>query len=149
MHEKHGKCLTKLLLSQTSSEDDVIAAMPLIERYTSLIYKRTTYCFKVNDTRRELFVKEGRDIGIIPPTQASLMEHVKKAAYVAGYVRGQTLERYPIILQQTNGAGRCGRKYAPCWTKSLPASLVIRDLIKCGYHPEKGCLSRFALHRIV
>ena len=106
MHEKHGKCLTKLLLSQTSSEDDVIAAMPLIERYTFLIYKRTTNCFKVNDTRRELFVKECRYIGIIPPTQAFLMEHAKRAAYVAGYVWGQTLERYPIILQQRNGAGR-------------------------------------------
>ena len=70
-----------LKLSQTPSEDEVIAAMPVLERFTTLIYKRTTNCFKANDTRRVLFVKDGRDI---PPTQVALMEQTKRAAYIAG-----------------------------------------------------------------
>ena len=115
----------------------------MIERYTSLIYKRTTNCCKVNDTRRELFVKEGRDIEMIPPTQAALIEHAKRAAYVAGYVWGQALERYPVIPPAEEWGWKvCDGKYVPCWTKSLPASLAIRDLIKCGCHPEKGCFGR-------
>ena len=58
-------------LSDTPSHQDVTEAFPLIERFTCLMYKRTTNAVSVNEARREMFVKDNRDLETIPPTSAA------------------------------------------------------------------------------
>ena len=60
----------------------------------------------VNDERRELFVKEGKEKKKNPPTQASLMEQAERATYIAGYVWGRVLAKYPVLPSLRTGAGR-------------------------------------------
>ena len=43
--------------------------MPILERYVTIMYDRTSTCMKVNDVRRGLFTHKGRDIEAIPPLQ--------------------------------------------------------------------------------
>ena len=77
-----------LALSNCPSPSQVAAAMPLIERFTYVMYKRTTNCLTVDETRREMFVEDGNDLSSIPPTSSALREHTKRVAYVAGRVWG-------------------------------------------------------------
>ena len=49
--------------------------LPMIERYVALMYKRTTTSLSVNEARREMFVKDGRNPENMPPTVAALFQH--------------------------------------------------------------------------
>ena len=54
-------------LNQQPTLMQVQEAMPTIERFTVLLYNRTSNCLKTNECRRELFC-QGRSICNIPPT---------------------------------------------------------------------------------
>ena len=79
-------------LSNRPTDNDIDEAMPIIERVVILLYHRTSNCTSVNECRRELFCN-GRTCDNIPPTPAALLQHVKRAAYMAGYVWANAL--YP------------------------------------------------------
>ena len=59
-------------------------AFPIIERFTVLMYKRKTNTIIAEEALREMFVKNGSDLGI-SPTYAILLEHIFRAAYMAGH----------------------------------------------------------------
>ena len=46
-----------------------------------------------------MFVKNGRDPEIIPPTSLALLEHTSQAAYYAVYVQNNTLVSSPHLPQ--------------------------------------------------
>ena len=45
----------------------------------------------VNEARKHLFSQKGRSMDNLPPTQAALVEHIKREAYQAGHVWAQML----------------------------------------------------------
>jgi hypothetical protein len=55
-----------------------------MERYVILLYDRTSTQEHVNEARKQLFTQKGRAIDGLPPTQAALVQHIKRAAYQAG-----------------------------------------------------------------
>ena len=71
--------------------------MAVLERFVVLLYDRTSSLVKVNEVRQELFSKRSRNLDSIPPTRASLEQHVKRAVFQGGYVWGQTLLRQPVF----------------------------------------------------
>ena len=56
-------------LSNVPAVDIVDEEMPILERYVTILYDRTSICTKVNDVRRNLFTRKGRDIETVPPPQ--------------------------------------------------------------------------------
>jgi len=58
-------------------------AMTIIERFVILLFYRTSTCTKVDRARRKLFPRK-TSVLQIPPTQAALEEHVKKAFFQGG-----------------------------------------------------------------
>ena len=56
-------------------------AMALIERFVVLLYNRTISQTTVNEERQELFSKGNRNLENIPPTQAALPQHTRRAVY--------------------------------------------------------------------
>ena len=44
----------------------------------------------MNQARKDLFAQKGTTIELIPPTQAALIQHVKRATYQAGYCWSQS-----------------------------------------------------------
>ena len=58
-------------------------SMSLLERFVVLMYDRTSDIMEVNEARKQLFAHKGRTFENIPPTQAALKQHIKRACYQA------------------------------------------------------------------
>ena len=118
---------------------EVHAAMKVLERFFVLLYDKTSSKSCVNETRVDLFARKGRDIYRIPPTQGSLLQHVKRAVYQAGYCWSQSLN--PMMeLPQPNEWGwksSSSGTWEVFWSELPEASQVCRELICCGC--TKGC----------
>ena len=57
-----------------------------------VMYSRTCPHQTVNEARQVLFAQGNKSIENIPPTQAALAQHIKRAAYQEGHAWGQALE---------------------------------------------------------
>ncbi|KAG0718185.1 hypothetical protein GWK47_052926 [Chionoecetes opilio] len=56
----------------------------LLERFTVIIYNKTSNLDSVNEARRELFSQKNWPMEKIPPTQEALLQHTLRAVYQAG-----------------------------------------------------------------
>jgi hypothetical protein len=54
-----------------------------VERFVVLMYDRTNDTMEVNKARKELFTPTSRTLENIPPMQATLRQHIKRATYQA------------------------------------------------------------------
>ena len=61
---------------------DVLDAMPVLERFVVLMYDRTSQCQRVNDARKVLFSQKGRTLENIPPSADALLQHAKRVGTV-------------------------------------------------------------------
>ena len=66
------------VLSKQPSLQNVEDSMEMISRYTVVMYNRTSNSANVNEARRTLFVKDGKDLDSIPPTESALFEQLVK-----------------------------------------------------------------------
>ena len=55
-----------------------------LERFTVLLYDRSSTITDVNESRQWLFTKKSRSIEMVPPTKDALFFHMLRAAYQAG-----------------------------------------------------------------
>ena len=112
----------------------------MMEKFVTIMFKSTTTCVSVNDLRRELFIKESKDLEAIPPSSASLHQHVLRASYVAGYLWHQSLLAEPVLPNIEEWGWRLNDSMPiPYWTALPEASAAIKELIKCSCNPAKGC----------
>ena len=126
-------------LMRQPQQSDVETAMIVLERFVVLLYDKTSCRSHVNEVRVDLFAYKGRDVLHIPPTQGCLIEHVKRAAYQAGYCWSQSLLPMAVLPQRdewgwtrtTEGA------WEVLWGKLPEASKLCRELPRCGC--TKGC----------
>ena len=84
-------------LATTPSADAIDDWMEPLERFVVLMYDRTSSQESVNQARKELFTKKDRAIDGLPPTQAALKQHTKRAAYQAGHCWGQVMVAAPEL----------------------------------------------------
>ena len=63
-------------------------SMSLLECFVVLMYDRTINIMEVNDARKQLFVHKSRALCNIPPTQAALQQHIKRACLQANHTLG-------------------------------------------------------------
>ena len=59
------------------------SCMMQLERFVVLMYDRTSQCLEVNEARKQLFIQKSRTLENIPPTKATLEQHIKRATYQA------------------------------------------------------------------
>ena len=79
----------------------------------------------------------------LPLTYDALLQHTFGAAFQAGHVWAQALIPQQHLPSPTEwGWTKSDIGYEPYWTSREEASLAIRELIKCGCNPEKGCRGR-------
>ena len=74
-------------------EDDI----NILVRFVVVMCGRSNEATCANDARLDLFARKQRSFDVIPPTQAALKEHVKRAAYQAGCVWSQAIIRKPEV----------------------------------------------------
>ena len=63
----------------------------LIERFTCLMYDKSSILSDVNECRRKLFTKHGRSVDTIPPTKDALLQHTKRAIFRSRYGKDKLL----------------------------------------------------------
>ena len=130
-----------LSLSQSPTEQDIVSAMPRLERFVVLMYDRTSTCENVNKARKVLFTQKGRSIENIPPTSDALQLHTKRVAYQAGHCWGQCDIPCPVIPSPSEWGWTMSEEqlWKPLWMTLPEASKACRELLRCGCRMEKGC----------
>ena len=89
----------------------------------------------------ELFAGKQRQYDLIPPTQAALKEHAKRASYEAGYVWGQALKRHPQMPSPSDwGWVEQDKEWKVFWTPLPPIAGSFWELTKCWC--TKACTGR-------
>ncbi len=114
------------------------ADMEELECFVVLLYSRTCQLSRVNDARQSLFAQSSRSLENIPPSQAALVEHIKRATFQGGFIWGQALQPRPVVPSPGDwGWARSGTKWTPMWTSLSEALRSCHELIHCGCH--KAC----------
>ena len=113
--------------------------MELVEKFITLIYDRGTESYKVNELRKHLFSRKSRALENIPPTHASLVEHVKRATYQGGHIWGQALQNQPDLPSPSEwGWERTPTSsWTPKWTTLEQVQAMCQELISCNC--KKSC----------
>ena len=111
----------------------------LLERFVIVLYDRTSQLTDINNARKDLFTRKGRfKHASLPPTNAALTEHAKRAAYQSAHVWGQCMKPQMMLPSPKDwGWSKLDDMWVPHWTELPEASKGCRELIKCGC--KKGC----------
>ena len=112
-----------------------------IERFVVLLYDRTSSKSYVNEARKQLFTQKGRTLDAIPPTQAALKQHIKRAVFQGGHCWGQALSlQMTLPCPSEWGWEQSLNGWTPRWTTLPDTSSSCDTLIRCGC--KKGCKPR-------
>ena len=90
--------------------------------------------------RKQLFTQKRTAIEGLPPTQATLTQHIKRAAYQAGYCWAQMVIKVPELPHQMNVGWKTDEAY---WTEAAQAC---RELIKCRRAAEVAANAKKLLY---
>ena len=73
-----------------------------LEMFVVLMYDRSSAATGVDEARLHMIARKQRPYYSIPPTQAALREHAKRAAYQVGVIWGQATCADPDIYRQSS-----------------------------------------------
>ncbi|KAG0695452.1 hypothetical protein GWK47_026888 [Chionoecetes opilio] len=106
----------------------------LLERFTVIIYNKTSNLDSVNEARRELFSQKNRPMEKIPPTQEALLQHTLRAVYQAGiWATSDQCEQKPPTPEGFGWTLESATKtWRPVWSNLPVASQACSELVKCG-----------------
>ena len=141
----YGEATTAFMaLSKMPTVQDVLNAMPVLERFVVLLYDRTSLCQGVNDAMKVLFAQKRRALENIPPTADALLQHTARVAYQAGHCWGQCIVSKPKLPSPSEWewAKSESDAWRPRWTTLPEALKVCQELVKCGCKAEIGCKGR-------
>ena len=113
-----------------------------LERFTVVLYDKTSELESVNGARRELFCQKTKAMEHIPPTQGALIQHVKRVTYQSGI--WSTSEKTQQPIPSPEGWGWTldvdSQAWLPVWSTLPIASKACSELIKCSC--IKDCTAR-------
>ena len=133
--------VTAAFLELSSLSDECLKK---IERFIVLLYGRTSSKSVVNEARKQLFAQKGRIMDAIPPSQAALVQHTKRAAYQGGHCWGQAVAPSMTLPCPSEwGWEPTSDGWKPVWSTLPDVSRSCYSLIKCGC--KMGCRSSCSL----
>ena len=108
-----------------------------LERFTILLYDRTSHLTSIDEARKHLFTKKGRTMDALPPSRAALIQHIKRAVYQGGHCWGKMLQVSIHLPSPGDWGWTDSANWKPLWTTLPEASISSRELLRCGC--KKGC----------
>ena len=121
--------------------------MQRIERFVVLMYSKGCGAAGVNEATLRLFTSGTKSLESIPPTQAALFQHVKRAILQSSFYWHQALSAQQEI-QDFSGWGwqkDNTSTWQPLWTTLDDASVDCTTLLHCG--GNNGCTGRCKCNR--
>ena len=103
--------------------------------------KRATATMQYHDlSPQDMTKQKGRCIDGLPPTQAALLQHTKRAAYQAGHCWAQTMIATPELLSPSEWGWNRNENggWKICWTTLPGATEACREQLRYGC--KKGCM---------
>lgn len=113
----------------------------VLERFTVVLYDKTSSMETVNETRRDMFCQKSKSMDAIPPTQDALLQHAKRASYQTGIwaTCDQPQQQAPSPENWGWMLDKESRSWTPVWTTLPVASKACRELVKCSCKTDSGC----------
>ena len=127
---------TEALQTLGDLPQNVDTEMEVKERFTVVLYDHTSSAGEVILARKVLFSQCGRTIENIPPTQAALLQHIKRAAYQAGYIWSPAIIGEPHLPSPGDG----GWKLKTCLKNQLSSRNYFDVGAKKGSKGHCRCL---------
>ena len=120
----------------------------IIERFTVLMYAKTSITHSVNQLREEIFNRNA-NVEAIPPTQDALLQYTKRAIYQAG-VWARSLQTHQDLPSPRSFGWKHNnaveRKWVPFWMTQQPVSKELRKYFvvchcttPCGSNSKCSC----------
>ena len=121
--------------------------MQRIERFVVLMYSKGCGAAGVNEARLRLFTSGTKSLESIPPTQAALFQHVKRAILQSRFYWHQALSAQQEIPDLSGWGWQKDntRTWQPLWTILDDASVACTTLLHCGCN--KACTGRCQCNR--
>ena len=117
----------------------------LLERFTVILYEKTSELQHVDEARKEQFCQKGKTMERLPPTQDALLQHTKRAVYQAGIWCTSELSEQHIPTPEDWGWSLDEEKnWIPVWNTLPIAAKACSELVKCSCRSQNGCGSRCA-----
>ncbi|CAM1320017.1 Uncharacterised protein at_DN1212 [Pycnogonum litorale] len=91
-----------------------------LERFVVLMYDRSSAATGVGESRLDLFARKQRPYNSIPPTQADVREHAKRAAYQAGIIGARQPSPIQTRAVPRNGVDTERRYMADMLDNTIP-----------------------------
>ena len=109
---------------------------------TKSLYDRSSSCSDVDSARKCLFLQKNTRFDNLPPTNAALIQHIKRATYQGGIVWGQTLQTQPLLPSpnQWGWMKNSDGSWGIHWTELNSISDECKELCKCSC--KKDCSVR-------
>lgn len=121
----------------------------LLERFTVILYDKTSDLQSVDEARKELFCLKEKTMERLPPTQDALLQHSKRAAYQAGIwcTSEQSMQNAPTPEGWGWTLDKDSQSWLPVWNTLPVASKACSELVKCSCKSQKGCGARCACRK--
>ena len=121
--------------------------MQRIERFVVLMYSKGCGAAGVNEARLRLFTSGTKSLESIPPTQAALFQHVKRAILQSSFYWHQALSAQQDIPDFSGWGWQKDNTstWQPLWTTLDDASVACTTLLHCGCN--KACTGRCKCNR--
>lgn len=110
----------------------------ILQKFTIYLYDKSSTDDKVDNARMALFTQKNKEYNNIPPTEDALKIHALRAAYQAGYIWGQALERSPELPSPGDWGWKPadGGTWDILWTRKDPIAKACKELRRCSCKNE-------------
>ena len=121
--------------------------MQRMERFVVLMYSKGSHAAGVNEARLRLFTSGTKSLESIPPTQAALFQHMKRAILQSSFYWHQALSAQQEIPYFSGWGWQKDNTstWQPLWTTLDDASVVCTTLLHCRCN--KACTGRCKCNR--
>ena len=111
----------------------------LLERFTIVLYNKTSNQESVDEERRELFCQKKRQWTMFH--KDALLQHSKRVAYQAGIWATSDLAQQQTPTPERHGwtLDSNSQSWRPVWITLPLSSKACSELVKCGCKSINGC----------
>ena len=137
--------LTESLVTLTLDPEQINndAHLQRLERMVIIMYSKTCGSSRVDEARQHLFSNGTKSLENLPPTQAALMQHTRRALLQASFYWSQAVVVQQDIPEFSSWGwyrDSTSKTWEPYWTTLADASKACTILLHCGC--KKSCTGR-------